>query len=106
MGYSKLAGLETLLAKKIDKNTGQIPSKSYDNLNDYTESGIYNYVATNGVVYNRPSGDYGYGVLIIFGASDFSAQVIIEDDFAGSIFTRTYFKGRWQAWRKITTEPA
>lgn len=51
--YSKLAGMESLLAKKIDKNTGQIPSKSYDNLNDYTESGIYNYVATNGVVYNR-----------------------------------------------------
>lgn len=77
-----------------------------------TQSGIYQ---NTGSMTNLPSGAYRYGVLAVFDANLFKAQVYIPHTQLANgygMYIRAWYDGKWNSWQcyrpveKVQSEPA
>lgn len=78
-----------------------------DDLNNYTQSGIYGVNAIGGTITNMPSSTLFIGELIVFKSSRNSASggypivQIYVTYTVESMFIRCQWAGNWYSWRRI-----
>lgn len=94
------AALEKLMYR------GTISGNTPTNPDCLKETGTYQYILTTEVAgtINLPGGSGGvtYGILFVFGASTFAAQLFFCVN-TGELYFRTYLESSWNNWKKVTT---
>lgn len=94
-----------LTNKYVSKAGTLLNNQNLDNLNSYTDSGIY-YAQGGNKVTNKPSGIDAFGLSIVRTASGYVTQTLYPANSAADIdvpYIRTYQAGTWTTWSQFLT---
>lgn len=76
-----------------------------NNMNNYTEPGVYFVSSTTGTIINLPTSAYGYGILMVYKSGEVTLQMYIKDGQSTSeIFTRICWGTSWRPWFRFFSD--